>query len=158
MPDPPLVVPPLSPDDETVPSSPATPIGERVPRGAVEPRPLVAAGLYERGRFGSGVGVLDVDPPDLLVPLEVFPLLFPEELLLDRELPEPPVPDFVVPVVPPRGSRCVWACCIIRDMNPARRFGSGGGFRPSAMAISSRCRARITKCCCPICHKFEVVQ
>src|SRR5262249_15212757 len=133
------------------------------------PSPLVAAGLYDRGRFGSGPAgrpeVLDVpepdfpepdlpdadpDPPDFDLPdfdpeseVVAFPLGFP------LPLGEPPVP---------RLSRSCCARCIRPDMRPARFFGSGGAFRPSAIATSSRCLARNTKCCCPICHRLDVVQ
>lgn len=57
---------PEVPGGVTVPSSAATPYGERVPRGADWPRPSpVAAGRYVRGRFGSGAGRLaELDEPE----------------------------------------------------------------------------------------------
>jgi hypothetical protein len=89
------------------------------------------------------------------------PLRLPEDdPVPDREPPDfdPLPPDFDALVESPRAPRCCWAWSIMRDMNPLRRFGSGAALRPSAMACSSRVFARITKCCWPICQRFEVVQ
>ena len=155
------------PDELTVPSSAATPYGERVPRGAVRPRPspLVEAGLYVRGRFGSGPAGFDpLEPDDFPEPepdddFEPVPDLDPDD---DFE-PEPD-DDFPVgfplplPFEPSRLPRSWLARSMIPDIRPRRCFGSGGALRPSAMASSSRWRARRTKCCCPICHRFDVVQ
>jgi hypothetical protein len=159
--------PEAEPLSDTEPSSAATPYGERVPRGAVRPRPspLVAAGLYDRGRLGSGAGWLDVPEPDLPdpdpEPPDFEPDLEPEPPDLEPEVVVGFPLGFPLPFgepVPPRLSRSCWARCINPDMSPPRFFGSGGAFRPSAIASSSRCFARNTKCCCPICQRFDVVQ
>ena len=129
-----LPVPVLPPEPATVPSSPATPIGERVPRGAVWPRPLVEAGLYERGfEWSGGAGRFDPDEPEDFDEPELEP---------DPVFPDEP-PDFDEPVDRPsdwplRELRVCCACSLKRDMKPERFLGSGGGFAPEAIAASSR--------------------